>query len=271
MKIKRLTIAGFGPYKDEQTVDFERFDADGIFLITGKTGAGKSSILDAICYALYGSVPRYDGTQALLRSDHADLADPTFVELEFSVDGTDYRVNRVPEYERPKARGEGMTKQAHEATLWVRVADSWEGIAAKPVEVAHELARIVSLNKEQFLQVILLAQNRFQEFLLAKNDDRQAVLRTLFGTRRFRDIETQLDERRKAAAAEMKSAEESLTRHARRVADLLELGEAPTRPDEAWLTFGKETLEKQLEEAATNAARADRDFAQAEAAYNAEV
>ncbi|MEC5169937.1 AAA family ATPase [Glaciihabitans sp. GrIS 2.15] len=271
MKIKRLTIAGFGPYKDVQTVDFERFDADGIFLITGKTGAGKSSILDAICYALYGSVPRYDGTQALLRSDHADLADPTFVELEFSIDGTDYRVNRVPEYERPKARGEGMTKQAHEATLWVRVADSWEGIAAKPVEVAHELARIVSLNKDQFLQVILLAQNRFQEFLLAKNDDRQAVLRTLFGTRRFRDIETQLDERRKAAAAEMKSAEESLTRHARRVADLLELDEAPTRPDEAWLNTGKESLDEQLQTAVTNAARADLEFAQAEAAYSAEV
>lgn len=271
MKIKRLTIAGFGPYKDEQTVDFERFEGDGIFLITGKTGAGKSSILDAICYALYGSVPRYDGTQALLRSDHADLSDPTFVELDFSVNGKDYRVNRVPEYERPKKGGEGTTTQAHEATLWVRVADSWEGIAAKPLGVAHELALIVSLNKEQFLQVILLAQNRFQEFLLAKNDGRQAVLRTLFGTRRFRDIETYLDDRRRAAAGEMQAAEESLARHARRVADLIELDEAPTRPDEAWLNSGKESLDEQLQTAATNAARADLELAQAEAAYSAEV
>ncbi|MET0844155.1 MAG: AAA family ATPase, partial [Mycetocola sp.] len=76
MKIQRLSLAGFGPYKDEQRIDFEQFDDDGIFLITGKTGAGKSSLLDAVCFALYGSVPRYDGTQPKLRSDYCDLGDP---------------------------------------------------------------------------------------------------------------------------------------------------------------------------------------------------
>src|SRR6185312_5934211 len=130
MKIKRLRVSGFGPYKNEQTVDFEQFDDDGIFLITGKTGAGKSSILDAVCYALYGSVPRYDGTQPRLRSDHTEPGEPTYVELEFSVNGSDYRIFRVPEYEKLKSRGEGTTKQQHQARLDVRAGEQWEGLAA---------------------------------------------------------------------------------------------------------------------------------------------
>ena len=87
MKITRLRLAGFGPYKNEQLVDFSRFDDDGIFLITGKTGAGKSSILDAICFALYARVPRFDGGELALRSDHCAPGDPTFVELDFSLGG----------------------------------------------------------------------------------------------------------------------------------------------------------------------------------------
>ena len=185
MKILALTMAGFGPYKKEQHVDFEQFDDDGIFLITGKTGAGKSSMLEAICYALYNGVPRYEGTQQQLRSDHCDVDDPTFVELEFRINGTDYRVRRTPEFERPKRRGSGTTKQAASAELFVRDGDGWRGLAARAVDVATELDGVLGLSKDQFLQVILLAQNRFQKFLRSGNDDRQAVLRTIFGTRRF--------------------------------------------------------------------------------------
>ncbi|MCU1423882.1 MAG: ATPase [Microbacteriaceae bacterium] len=269
MRIRTLTIAGFGPYRDEQVVDFDRFATDGIFLITGKTGAGKSSILDAICFALYSSVPRYDGTQSKLRSDHCRVDDPSFVELEFSAGGCDYRVRRVPEYERPKKRGEGVAKQAHEASLSVRVTvaggtvageDAWRVLAAKPVHVADELSRIVGLTKDQFLQVVLLAQNRFQEFLLAKNDERQGVLRTLFGSKRFERLEAALDDRRKLVQASLASADEVFAHHVAQIARLLDLEEAPARPDAGWFAAALAGLAEQHSTAKTAAEAADLRF-----------
>ncbi|WP_374946808.1 AAA family ATPase [Agreia sp.] len=207
MRINRLTIAGFGPYKTAQHIDFDSFADDGIFLITGNTGAGKSSILDAICFALYASVPRYEGTQQQLRSDYCEPADPTYVELWFSTGGQQYRVRRSPDYEQPKRRGQGTTKKPTAAVLSIRLGEGaagaddeseWQGVAAIPREVGIALDGILGLSKDQFLQVILLAQNRFQKFLHAKNDERQSVLQSLFGTRRFADIERALVERRKA-------------------------------------------------------------------------
>ena len=121
MRINRLTIAGFGPYKTAQHIDFDAFSDDGIFLITGNTGAGKSSILDAICFALYAGVPRYEGTQQQLRSDYCEPGDPTYVELWFSTGGQQYRVRRSPDYERPKKSGVGTTKSPAAAQLFVRV------------------------------------------------------------------------------------------------------------------------------------------------------
>ncbi|WP_166870855.1 AAA family ATPase [Salinibacterium sp. ZJ450] len=221
MKINRLELAGFGPYKRAQSVDFDSYADDGIFLITGKTGAGKSSILDAICFALYNSVPRYDGTQTQLRSHHCEPDDPSYVELDFTVGDQRYRVRRTPEYERPKARGTGTTTQKADAQLSSWHDGDWQGIAARPVDVAQELSRIVALSKDQFLQVILLAQNRFQQFLLAKNDERQAVLRTLFGTDRFERYETAIVDRVKALEAKLGSAVDELDHDQQRARDLL--------------------------------------------------
>ncbi|WP_167140560.1 SMC family ATPase [Diaminobutyricimonas sp. TR449] len=221
MRINRLELAGFGPYKQAQTVDFDSYADDGIFLISGKTGAGKSSILDAICFALYNSVPRYDGTQTQLRSHHCEIDDPSYVELDFTVGDQRYRVRRTPEYERPKARGTGTTTQKADADLFIWRNEDWEGIASRPVDVGNELARIVALSKDQFLQVILLAQNRFQQFLLAKNDERGALLRTLFGTERFERYETAIVERAKALDAQLGSAIDELHRDRQRASDLL--------------------------------------------------
>ena len=197
MKLHRLELEGFGPFLDEQVVDFDAFSDDGIFLITGRTGAGKSSVLDGVCYALYGGVPRYDGAERRLRSDHCGPDDPTRVTLEFSAEGERWRVTRSPEFERPKRRGGGTTKEPHRALLEVRTAEGWEGVAARPVDVGTRLDEILGLSQQQFLQVILLAQNRFARFLLAKNDERLGLLRTLFGTRSFEEYAAQLDERRK--------------------------------------------------------------------------
>ena len=268
MRIKHLSVCGFGPYKAEQTVDFEAFRDDGLFLITGKTGAGKSSILDAICYALYGSIPRYESTQQKLRSDYCDVDDPTFVELEFAVNGIDYRVRRTPEYARPKARGEGTTLQKPTAELFRRVDGDWEGIAARPVDVGNELDQILGLSKDQFLQVILLAQNRFQEFLLARNDDRQAVLRSLFGTRRFEQMEEALVERRKSLEAELGSARQHLAQQAAQAAGLVrDGGPAPESPDLAWFTAARARLRDELDAASAAAALADADFTAAETVH----
>ena len=218
MKINALTFAGIGPYKAEQHIDFDALEDDGIYLISGKTGAGKSTILDAICFALYNAVPRFDGgpSQTRLRSDYCAPEDPSFVMLEFSVHGDRYRVTRTPEYVRPAKRGGGLTTQKQTAVLERLEAGEWRGIAARPVDVFPEIDRIVGLNKDQFLQVILLAQNRFQEFLLAKNDDRLQVLHSLFGTRRFGDLEQNLADRRAALKGEVEAFGDTLRRLADR-------------------------------------------------------
>jgi len=268
VRIKRLAITGFGPYKGRQTVDFEGFEGDGLFLITGRTGAGKSSILDAICFALYGSIPRFEGTQQRLRSDHCEPDDATLVELQFAVDGRDYRVVRSPEYERPKARGVGMMTQKPTAELGVLVGDTWTGVAARPVDVGHELARIVGLTKEQFLQVILLAQNRFQEFLLAKNDERQRVLRSLFGTHRFLDFETALVDRRKQLDARLAEAGQARAQDAARVAILLGI-DAPPEPTLEWFDEALDSLLVARDAAARVASEADAAATAADLAHRA--
>ena len=199
MKLHRLELEGFGPFLETQEVDFDAFSADGIFLITGRTGAGKSSVLDGVCYALFGGVPRYDGAERRLRSDHCGPDDSTRVTLEFSADGERWRVTRSPEFERPKRRGGGTTKEPHRALLEQLAPEGWTGVAARPVDVGTRLDEILGLSQQQFLQVILLAQNRFARFLLAKNDERLSLLRTLFGTRSFEQYATELDERRKRA------------------------------------------------------------------------
>ncbi|MET0932906.1 MAG: SMC family ATPase [Mycetocola sp.] len=268
MKIQRLTLAGFGPYKDEQRIDFERFDDDGIFLITGKTGAGKSSLLDAICFALYGSAPRYDGTQPKLRSDYCEPGDPTLVDLEFSIHGVSYRVVRTPEYLRLKKNGSGTTPEKARAELFVGNDGEWEGIAARPVDVAHELDTILGLTKDQFLQVILLAQNRFQEFLLAKNDERQAVLRTLFGTERFEQVELALIERRKQLAAALESTAGTLRLSAEHAASLVQ-AETPGEPALGWFDEVLTELREAQAAAAQNATVADAEFTAADAEHRA--
>ncbi|MDQ0613904.1 exonuclease SbcC [Microbacterium sp. W4I4] len=199
MQLHRLEVEGFGPFLARQIVEFDVFADDGIFLIAGRTGAGKSSILDAVCFGLYGGVPRYDGGEKRLRSDHCDPDDPTEVVVEFSTVAGHFRVTRSPAYERPAKRGGGLTTQAPSALLEEQVDGEWIGRAARVVDVAHALDEILQLSQEQFLQVILLAQNRFADFLLADSKERQALLRRLFDSGRFSDYQVRFDERRRVA------------------------------------------------------------------------
>jgi exonuclease SbcC len=207
MKLHRLELTGFGPFRERQSVDFDAFERDGVFLISGRTGAGKSSILDGVSFALYGSVPRYEGGERRLCSDHSRLGDPTEVRLEFTVAGRRWRVTRSPEYERPAKRGSGTTTEPTRAELEERIDGVWVGLAAKPREVALALDEVLGLNAQQFQQVVLLAQNKFSRFLLAKGDERQQLLRTLFGTRRFEQYKDDLEQRRRDAQRALDAAQ----------------------------------------------------------------
>lgn len=282
MRINKLTVQGFGPYKTAQRVDFDAFADDGIFLMGGKTGAGKSSILDAICFALYDSVPRYDGTKARLRSDHAGPDDPSLVTLEFTTAGKQYKVERTPEYERLKARGTGTTTQKSEATLFELQGTEWVGVEAGPRNVGPAVTELVGLNKDQFLQVILLAQNRFQQFLLAKSEARQEVLRSLFGTRRFQDYEFAVVEKRKKLDAELgerRAALAQMVEQAATVARSLGLGdELLVVPDvltadrlDPWLAGLTDAAHALVQQAIDRAETADAQFAAADAAHDARI
>ena len=209
MRIRKLDIEGFGPFRDRQVLDFVAAASGGILLISGRTGAGKSSLLDAVSFALYGAVPRYDGMVSRVRSDHSAPAKPTLVRLEFEVAGERYLIERSPEYTRPAKRGGGTTTQKTEARLWRwdDAASDWLGLASRPVDVAAELSPVLRLNHDQFLQVVMLSQGGFQRFLRAADDERQATLRTLFQTGRYADIEAELIERRKTLDGAAKESE----------------------------------------------------------------
>ena len=199
MRLHTLELTGFGPFRETQRVDFDAFGDDGVFLISGRTGAGKSSILDGVSFALYGTVPRYDGGERRLRSDHSALTDLTEVRLEFTIGDTRWRVTRSPEYDRPAKRGGGLTTEIARAVLEEQVDGVWVGRAAKPRDVGVALGEMLGLGAQQFQQVILLAQNKFSRFLLAPGDERQTLLRALFGTRRFEQYRDDLEQRRREA------------------------------------------------------------------------
>ena len=234
MKLHKLELTGFGPFRERQVVDFDAFDRDGIFLIAGRTGAGKSSILDGVCFALYGTVPRYDSGEKRLRSDHCEPEDPTEVRLEFTVGERRWRITRAPEYQRPARRGGGLTTEPTRAELEELVGDTWIGRAGKPREVGLLLDDVLGLNAQQFQQVILLAQNKFSRFLLASGSERQGLLRALFGSRRYEEYARELGERSKAAQRELDARAErarTLLDQAERLIAANELGGADAAGD----------------------------------------
>ncbi len=157
MKPHRLAFCALGPYADEVEIDFDPLVEEGLFLIHGPTGAGKTFLLDALCYALYGDVPGERGRHTV-RSDHAPLDVSTWAELEFTSQGHRWRVRRSPEHEAAKVRGEGTTRRLAEATLERREGDEWRAVAGKIREVNDEIAGLLGLTAEQFQQVILLPQ-----------------------------------------------------------------------------------------------------------------
>ena len=181
MKPHHLVIEAFGPYAERVAIDFDALSDEGLFLIHGSTGAGKTFLLDAMSFALYGEVSGDRGVKGL-RSDHAPPQAVPRVELDFSAGGARYRVERTPPYTATKLRGSGTTEKLAAAALFRVLGTEQQPVASRAGEVTREVERIVGLNATQFRQVILLPQGRFAEVLRARAEEREALLKTLFET-----------------------------------------------------------------------------------------
>ncbi|GAA5155925.1 MULTISPECIES: AAA family ATPase [Amycolatopsis] len=192
MRLHRLEVAAFGPYRKREVVDFDALGSDGLFLLHGDTGAGKTTLLDAVAFALFGVVPGARGEVKRLRCDFAEPDEPTEVVLELTVHGQRMRLVRSPEYERPKRRGEGTTTQQAKASLtWLDGAPAGhppEGLV-RIDEVSRTVQGLLGMTHQQFFQVVLLPQGDFAKFLRADTDEREKLLERLFGTKRFADVE----------------------------------------------------------------------------------
>ena len=248
MRLHRLTLTAFGPFGDTQTVDFDDLSTAGLFLLHGPTGAGKTSVLDAVCYALYGSVPgaRQGGGQGTaLRSDHAAPATRTEVTLDLSVAGRRLEITRRPPWERPKKRGTGTTLD--KAQTWLREYDAtaraWKDLSRSHQEIGEEVTQLLGMSREQFCQVVLLPQGDFARFLRADAEARGKLLGRLFDTRRFADVEKRLAERRRTTETQVRDGDAELLADAHRMqqaaGDAMELPElAPGEPGLAEAVLG---------------------------------
>ena len=193
MRLHHLSATAFGPFAGTVTVDFEELNEAGLFLLTGPTGAGKSSLLDAVCFALYGQVPGARGVKTL-KSHHAGPDARPEVVLDFSVRERRFVVRRSPEWSRPKKRGDGVTAEKAGASITEITGGREEFLSARAAEVGLLVGELMGMNADQFQQVALLPQGEFQTFLRASSQDRHTVLQHLFRTHRFSRIEEWVQE-----------------------------------------------------------------------------
>ncbi len=188
MRPLKLVMTGFESYKEKTEIDFEKLGTQGLYLITGDTGAGKTTIFDAITFALYGSPSGGDRSVEMLRSHFADENTPTRVELDFEVNGKKYHIVRNPEYERKALRGEGITVEAAGASLQCENQEPISGLS----KVNQEIEKLLNLRKEQFCSIAMIAQGRFQQLLLSKKDEKEKIFRELFHTEKYERLQNQL-------------------------------------------------------------------------------
>ncbi|MCS6547855.1 SMC family ATPase [Curtobacterium flaccumfaciens pv. flaccumfaciens] len=229
MYLHRLELRAIGPYPDLVTIDFAALAASGVFLLEGPTGSGKSTIIDAVVFALYGGLAGSDASSDRLHSQHADPAVEPFVELVFETGAGTYRVRRTPQYDRPKQRGTGTVKQQASVQLFRLAAPTdvaGEPMSSRIPEVGVEIARIVGLDRAQFLQTVVLPQGEFARFLRSPGEDRRKLLQSLFGTQVYDRTADELAARRRAVQAEVEGADDRVREALARFAQAADLADA---------------------------------------------
>ncbi|WP_040812239.1 AAA family ATPase [Nocardia concava] len=211
MRLHRLELTAFGPFAETAVVDFDELGADGLFLLHGQTGAGKTTVLDAIAFALYGKVPGAREEGKRLHSDHADEQTAPRVSLEATVGGRRLRLIRSPEFQRPSKRAKsGWVKENAAATLeWL---DGRGQNLSRIPDIGDEVLRLLGMSADQFFQVVLLPQGDFARFLRADNEDREKLLEKLFDTERFGTAEQWLTDKRRAATADLDTRKHAVDR-----------------------------------------------------------
>lgn len=208
MRPIKLTMQAFGSYGKPETIDFTELGDQRLFLIHGPTGSGKSTVLDAICFALYGVATGEDRDAKSFRSDFASPLEITEVSLEFAIGARLFRILRQPEQARAKKRGQGMTRSPVSATMWERTdcVDDEEGtvLASRWSEVTKKVEELLGFRSEQFRQVIVLPQGRFRDLLMASSNEREEILQQLFDTSFYKKIQVSLKEQAKRVGGEIK-------------------------------------------------------------------
>ncbi|MFD8099425.1 AAA family ATPase [Nocardia fluminea] len=264
MRLHRLELTAFGPFAETTVVDFDALGADGLFLLHGHTGAGKTTILDAIAFALYGKVPGARGESKRLHSDHADSQTPPSVVLEATLGGRLLRLTRSPEFERPKKNGTGTRLLQPQATLtWLD--GSGENLS-RITDIGDEVLRLLGMSADQFFQVVLLPQGDFARFLRAENEDREKLLEKLFDTQRFGTAEKWLADRRRAAEGELTTRQQGIDRLITKVGMAAGYGGAESIGIQDSVTWSQELLaaaRTALAEATTNAELRRKESAEA--------
>ncbi len=239
MQLRTLTLQAVGPFAGRHTVDFAALAASGLFLLEGPTGSGKSTIIDAVVFALYGKVASADASEDRLRSAYAADDVATVVDLTFEVASGVYRVRRTPGYDRPKKRGTGTVKQQPSITLWRLSGEDATGdttpddpdrlpvgevLSTRLDEAGAEIQRVVGLDRTQFVQTIVLPQGEFARFLRANPEDRRVLLQKIFGTEVYDRIGRRLAEMRRDSAAAVETARTALGASAAHLVGAARLG-----------------------------------------------
>lgn len=209
MRPIKLTMSAFGPYADEQIIDFRELNGRNIFVISGKTGAGKTTIFDAISYALYGEASGESREIDSLRSHFADDDIETYVELEFELRGETYIVNRIPRQKKKKTRGEGYTEKGADATLILPDGK----VITKVKPVTDKLIEILGITKEQFKQIVMLPQGEFKKLLLADSLERESIFRKIFNTYDFEKIQLELKDKAIALSKKRTKCKDKMQTH----------------------------------------------------------
>ncbi len=251
MRPIRIEISAFGPYAKRQVIDMTKLGESGLYLITGDTGAGKTTIFDAIVFALYGTASSDRRSGEMLRSRYAEPEEPTEVKLLFQCRNKEYEIQRNPAYQRPKLRGEGMTKEA--ASVELKLPDGT--ILSKNQEVDGKIHEILGMNRDQFMQIAMIAQGDFLKLLLAKTEERRKIFSSIFRTGRY----AKLEERLKDEARLQRSAYDKLKQKIQFEQDRAKLPEEVTAEE-----MTKMTTAQYLEAVANYRDAMDQELAEGE-------